>query len=349
MIQAMSQVAICLLFGSALLLSGKSTAQADQSAPGSQTKTAFVERDISFPSDGLSIPGTLCLPSEAKGKLPLVVMVAGSGPQDRDETIGVNKPFLDLAHGLAEQGIATLRFDKRTWLIRQRKIEQPAGPEVITLKWEFEDDAVAALEFAHKIPEADVQRIFLLGHSLGAMTAPYIAAQAAPENKPRGIVMLAAGSRPHYAYVDDQIRALLKSQGKTDTEIAATLEKQHQIISDIESGKLPPNQLLQGAPIHYMREMIALDPAGELKQQQIPALVLQGGKDIQVFQPDFELLKQALDSRKVKGDEAKLFPDLNHLFMTVQGESSMAAYQIPGKVAPEVVQTIAAWIHARSK
>ena len=345
MIRAMSQLAILLLFASALLFSD-STAQTN---PGTQTKSAFVERDISFPSGGLSIPGTLCLPRDVKGKVPLVVMVAGSGPQDRDETIGANKPFLDLAHGLAEQGIATLRFDKRTWLMRQGKIEQPASPEVITLKWEFEDDAVAALEFAHKIPEADSQRIFLLGHSLGAMTAPYIAAQAPPGNKPRGIVMLAAASRPHYAYVDDQIRALLKSQGKSDAEIAATLEKQRQIISDIEAGKLPPNQMLQGAPIHYMREMIALDPAGELKQQQIPALVLQGGKDVQVFPPDFELLKQALDSRKVKGDEAKIFPDLNHLFIAVQGESSIAAYQTPGQVAPEVIQTIAGWINARSK
>src|SRR5215472_10376294 len=253
---AMCSPRTCLLFCSALLSFIPLAAQTNPSAPGSQAKAAFVERDMSIPSGGLSIPATLCLPSQGKGKLPLVVMVAGSGPHDRDETVGPNKPFADLAHGLAEQGIASLRFDKRTWLLRQGKIEKP-GPEVVTLKWEFEDDAVAALDFAHKIPEADSQRIFLLGHSLGAMAVPSIATQASPESKPRGIVMLAAGSRPHFAYVDDQIRVLLKSQGKTDAEIAATLEKQHQLISDIETDKLLPNQILQGAPIHYMREMIA--------------------------------------------------------------------------------------------
>lgn len=313
-----------------------------------QPAANYLERDVSFPSGTLTVPGTLCLPREAKGKLPVVVMVTGSGPQDRDETIGPNKPFADIARGLAEQGIATLRFDKRTVLMRTGAVPKPS-PEVVTLKWEFEDDAEAALAYAATLPEVDAQRIFLLGHSLGAMATPAMAAQASPQVKLRGLIMLAAASRPHYAFVDDQIRAIMKTAGKSDAEIAANLEKQHQLIADVEAGKLPPNQMLQGAPIHYMREMIALDPAGDLKQQKIPALVLQGGKDVQVFRPDYDLLKQALDSRKVAGDESRFFPELNHLFMTVEGESSVSSYQTAAHVAPVVIQTIADWIKARSK
>jgi dienelactone hydrolase len=308
-------------------------------APAAQPK--YAEREVSFTSAGLKIPGTLCLPPDLNGrKPPLVVMVQGSGPHDRDETIGPNKPFAETAHALAVKGVATLRYDKRTIL------EKPNGPEIVTLKWEVEDDALAALEFARTLTEGDSQHIFLLGHSLGAALSPYIA-EGAPWL--RGIVLMAAPARPHYAYVDDQIRVILKSRGKTDVEIAATLEKQHQIIGDIEAGKVPDQQMLQGAPIHYMRELIALAPAGELRKERIPALVLQGGKDVQVFQPDFELLKQALDARKNAGDEAKFFPELNHLFMAVQGESTLAAYQTPGHVAFEVTETIAEWVKARSR
>jgi len=270
-------------------------------------------------------------------------MVQGSGPHDRDETIGPNKPFSDLAHGLAKRGIATLRYDKRTIL------ERPSGPEVITLKWEVEDDALAALDFARKLPQADSDRLFILGHSLGAMLAPYLA-EHDPSSEPlRGIIMMAAASRPHLAMVDDQIRVLMKQQGATDAGIAAALEEQHRIVHDIESGNMPPNQMLQGAPVHYMRELIMLDPAGELERRKTPALVLQGGKDVQVFEPDFELLKEALRRRNIAGDEAKLFPSLNHLFMNVDGESSVATYQTPGHVAPEVVDTIAAWVKARAE
>src|ERR1051326_6514503 len=286
-------------------------------SPSPIPQPTFTEREISFTSGDASIPGTLCLPHNAGGKLPIVVMVHGSGPNDRDETIGPNKVFADLAHGLAEQGIASLRYDKRTFLIGRGALPKPAGPDAVTLKWEIEDDALAALDFTRKLPEADAQRVFLLGHSMGAMTAPYTA-QSAPWL--RGMVMMASPSRPHFGYVDDQIRLLLKASGKSEAEIAATLEKQHELVGNIETGKMPPNQILQGVPVHYMREMIALNPAEQLKQQKIAVLVLQGGKDVQVFKPDFDLLKQALDARKLAGDEAMFFPDFNHLFMTVEGD-----------------------------
>lgn len=342
-----SSAVLAFLF-SAAVQSQTGKAQSPQ-APATQAAPGYVEREVSFTSGDLKIPGTVCFPAGASAnqKLPMVVLVQGSGPHDRDETIGPNKPFADLAHGLAAQGIATFRYDKRTVLPAMR--QNPPTAEIITLKWEIEDDAVAALGFIRTLRETDPQRVFLLGHSLGAMTVPYIAAQLPASTALRGLIMMASAARPHYAYVDDQIRAILKSQGRNDEQIAAALEQQHQIIGDIEAGKMPPNQMLQGAPVHYMREMIALDPAGELKQQHVPALVLQGGKDVQVFEADFDLLKQVLNSRKVAGDEAKFFPNVNHLFMPVEGESTIASYQVPGHVASEAIETITAWVKARSK
>ena len=324
------------------LVSTLTAGQAAQPKPADAGTDAYTEQEISFTSAGLKIPGTLCLPSAPpKGKPPIVVLVQGSGPHDRDETVGAKKPFADLAHGLAAHGIATLRYDKRTVL------EKPSNMDVVTMKWEVEDDAVAALEYARRVARADSTKVFLLGHSLGAMLAPFIAAE--PGATPlAGLIMLASPARPHLGYVDDQIRAMLQSEKKSDAEISATIEKQHQLISDIEAGKLPPNQVLQGAPVHYLREMIALDPAAKLRQESIPALVLQGGKDAQVFEPDFNLLKEALATRHIAGDESKLFPELSHMFMTVApGETGMAVYLRPGQVAPEVIETIARWIHAR--
>ncbi|HYL13736.1 MAG TPA: hypothetical protein VEV41_11915 [Terriglobales bacterium] len=120
----------------------------------------FVERQITFPSGGVQMPGTLCLPAKRQGKVPMIVMVQGSGPHDRDEKIGANYPFRDLAHDLAAGGIATLRYDKRTFAF-----PPPADSAKITLDWEVADDAVAALQFAATAREAN--SVFLLGHSLG--------------------------------------------------------------------------------------------------------------------------------------------------------------------------------------
>jgi uncharacterized protein len=115
------------------------------------------------------LPGTLVLP-KGKGPFPAVLLVAGSGANDRDETLGPNKPFRDLADGLAAAGIASLRFDKRTHVYGA----QIAAKSDITLDDEVTDDALTALQQLAKQPAIDPKRVFVLGHSLGAFMAPRI-------------------------------------------------------------------------------------------------------------------------------------------------------------------------------
>jgi hypothetical protein len=295
---------------------------------------SFVERQVTFPSGSDQIPGTLCLPAKLPGKVPVLVMVQGSGPHDRDERVGPNYPFRDLARGLAAAGIGTLRYDKRTYLFTP-----PFDPAQITLDWEVTNDAVAALQFASKLPEANA--IFLLGHSLGGTLAPYVANRFPGT---RGIVLMAAASSPIDLTLAEQKRLLLQQQGKSDQEIEEQLESQNKIFADIRAGKIPATRMINGAPASYWLDWMRRDPAGELKKTNLPVLVLQGGRDSQVYQADYERFKQSLQGKLA---EFYWFTNLNHLFMPVEGAASFD-YSKPSHVDQRVVNTIANWVKKES-
>ncbi|HEY3416201.1 MAG TPA: DUF3887 domain-containing protein, partial [Armatimonadota bacterium] len=135
---------------------------------------SFHEVEVTVGSGEWALPGTLSMP-EGNGPFPALVLVHGSGPQDRDETIGPNKPFRDIAEGLASQGIAVLRYEKRT------KAHGPQfTPEIIaklTVQEEVVDDALAAVALLRGTAGIDPRRIYVLGHSLGGGIAPRIGQQ----------------------------------------------------------------------------------------------------------------------------------------------------------------------------
>jgi hypothetical protein len=166
--------------------------QADPAAP-------YRAEEVKLGTAPFVLSGTLTLPKGA-GPYPAVVLVAGSGPQDRDENIGPNHPLRDLAEGLSSKGVVVLRYDKRT-------LTHGAAMKVTetTVEQEVIADAVAALELLRKRPEVDARRLFVIGHSLGATLAPEIAQRAAPL---AGVVMLAPTSRPLPESAVDQLTFL---------------------------------------------------------------------------------------------------------------------------------------------
>ena len=294
----------------------------------------WVERDVKFPSGELQFPGTLCLPKDLKGKVPLVVLVHGSGPHDRDETIGPNKPFAEIAHALADAGIATLRYDKRTYAFGLHMKQQVS---TITLDQEVTDDAVAALTFVATQPEIDATHLFVLGHSLGGTMAPYIAQKYL---KLRGQILMAAGARPIDQISGEQVRFELRHEGKSDAEIEEAMKKQQEHYNEIR--KAPPTQIFNGVPAGYWRDWLARDPAKMLRQSSLPTLVLQGGSDLQVSVADYDLLKAAIAGKP--NSEAHLFPNLTHMFAVAPPNQTFADITRPAHVDPQVTTVIADWI-----
>ncbi len=308
----------------------------DWKAPSYVTPGAFREREVRVVSGSLSFPGTLALPV-GDGPFPGVVLVHGSGPQDRDETIGGLRPFQDLAQGLASRGVAVLRYDKRTKVYEK----ELAGRTDMTVKEEVLDDALEAVRLLRATEGIDRRRIFLAGHSLGAILAPSLGVL---DPSLAGIVLLAAPSRPMSEVVRDQAQSLL-APGATEAQRLAApgILKEANALADLYAGRPgPASGTILGAPVSYWLDLKSYRPAETARSLRMPILVLQGERDTQVTMADFNGWKKALSGRA--GVTLKSYPTLNHLFAPGEGRSTPDEYQRPGHVAAEVVEDIAAFV-----
>jgi dienelactone hydrolase len=307
--------------------------------PSYSNPESFVEREVTVGSDEWKLPGTLTLPKGA-GPWPGVVLVHGSGPLDRDETVGAHKPFRDLAEGLASRGIAVLRYEKRT----RQYAPRIAAMQDFTVQQETVEDAVRAAELLRSLPEIDSKRIFILGHSLGGYLMPRILARAPWV---AGVIVMAGNTRPLATLIVEQAEYLasLDPSNEAARQQAEKLKEAAQQIRAVEEGKSDARSVM-GMPAPYIRDLKGYDPAAEMRKLKVPALFLQGERDYQVRMTDFERWKQALEGRT--DVSFKSYPKLNHLFTAGEGKSTPAEYQKPGHVDQQVIEDIAAWIRSRS-
>jgi uncharacterized protein len=244
--------------------------------------------------------------------------------------VSANKPFRDLALGLAQHGIASFRYDKRTIVAPQTVLAKP------TLDTEVNDDAVAAIAFVHAKPEFKDIPVFLLGHSLGASMAPFIVEKAKAAGLPvKGEIMMAAAARPIDQVIQDQIRMLTPERQR-----AEALKASKDGFANIRDPKTGDGETAFGNPVDYWRDWLAHDTPAELKKANVPTLLLQAEKDFQVSKQDFDLLNAA---GAPANTTAKFFPGLNHLFMPSL-TIGMADYDAPSHIPDPVISTIADWI-----
>lgn len=322
-----------------------SHAAADASGPPPYARTnAFREKEFTVGRGEWRLPGTLTLPSAGGGPWPAVVLVHGSGPNDRDETVGANKPLRDLAWGLATRGIAVLRYEKRTKEHAARF--KATGLGQLTVQEETIDDALSAVAQLRATDGVDPKRIFVLGHSLGGMVAPRIG-QA--DSQIAGLIMLAGClSRALEDVTVEQARYLLSLKAKPSAEEEAWLaevESTAAKVKKLTAADVSSSVVLLGAPPAYWLDLRHHDSLAIAKGLKQPLLILQGGRDYQATPVDFDRWKEALGAQaKVT---FKLYPKLNHLFIAGEGKSTPAEDEQPGHVAEAVVADVAEWIRGR--
>jgi len=303
---------------------------AEKVTNGASASDAYTEMIMKLETEK-PLDAVLTLP-KTSGKPPVVILVHGSGPSDKDETVGANKPFADIAHGLAQRGIATFRYDKRTFAY-------PDSPEdYSTVQGEVLDDVAAAVKQMKN--NKNVGNIYVLGHSMGGMLAPGIAAENADV---AGLVILAGSPRSLVDIMYDQNMEAIESMKLLPEQKQEAIEEVEAVLGPLREMDETDTGDYVGAPASYWASLNAVDTPSIAQSLDIPMLIMQGAEDFQVsVENDFNAWKDLLEGKD--NVEFKLYDGLNHLFMPSSGERNMTEYDKKSTVDPQVIEDIANFI-----
>lgn len=298
----------------------------------------FYEKDVKFGMEPFILDGKLTVPKNVINP-PVLILVHGSGPNDMNEQVGPNMPFRDLAVGLASNGVAVLRYNKRTFQYNSAMAEIR---NVITLEQETIEDVGFAIEYIRTLKDIDTNRVFVLGHSLGGLAIPQIAKEY---KYAHGFIIMAGANQPLEDKILSQykyISKLPKNQGINE-ETLAELEKQVKKIKEANFGdENDPNSNLLGVPPAYWLYLKRYKPLDIIKTINKPILVIQGKRDYQVVEEEYNNWQNALkDNQQAK---FYLYPKLNHLFLEGEGQSMPEEYEIPSNIPVNVINDISKWI-----
>lgn len=306
-----------------------------QEASSIEIPSTITEQELTADVNGYKLGGTLTLPNEGSN-FPCVVLVHGSGANDRDESLYQNKTFRDIAWGLAEQGIAVYRYDKRNFIYGEELIDDYD----FTLYDETIDDAVEITKLMQTVDNINKDKMYILGHSLGGFAMPRIAEDS---NEANGFIIMAGLARElpktfseqyHYIFNADDV---ITSQEQTELD---KIEKEIEKLNEIE--KLEESDAVFGAYKAYWVDILNYNPIKTAEPINKPVLVLQGERDYQVTMEDFNMWKDAY------GDKENWtfisYPTLNHLMMPGEGKSTPDEYRTFNRVEQKLIDDIASWI-----
>jgi len=290
----------------------------------------YIEESVSVIYDDYTLPGILTLPT-TKSKVPAVIFVHGSGLADMDETIGVLKPFEEMAQELAKRGIASIRYDKVTYTYQQ----ELSTKYNFTIYDEYISSAIAACDILIETDEIDSQNIFVIGHSQGGQIAPFIVDMK--EGIKGAIIM--AGSTKH---ILDTLMEQLEDQNSTSYD---EYLHYYNIVKDInEVNEVNEKYFYFGAYSAYWENYNSLNFEEKILKvsDNHPLLIMQGGKDLQVKTDDFFKYQEILENKE--NVEFNLYDNLNHAFVDGTDETLQTSYRKRKNIPVEVIDDMSNWI-----
>ena len=289
------------------------------------------------------LKGMLTLPA-GEGPFPAAVLVHGSGSSNMDEKVGKLTPFRDIALGLAQRGVATIRYDKRSFAHGLKMVLDRKHP--ITVWEETIEDALLAAALLRGDARIDAGRVFLLGHSMGAMLAPRIACSGGDF---RGLILLAGSPRRLEEVMLEQMAEMTAGMTGFTAKIAGKqrekFEKLFAGLYDLSDEEAKSKKVGGGTTLYYFKELGQPTVAQWLEKTSKPMLIMQGEDDFQVKAAvDFAMYRELLSDRD--NVTFRLYPGLNHAFVTARSRSIADAKQefTPERhMGPEVLDDIADW------
>jgi len=319
----------------------------------------YESETVTFRNDeaDVTLRGTLTYPADARGPVPGVVLVAGSGPSDRNAAIMGHKPFLVLADALTRRGVAVLRFD-------ERGVGQSGGSQEGATSADLSGDVEAAVEALARRREVAAGEIGIVGHSEGGIIAPMVATRS---DRVSFLVMLAAPGLPGDAILADQLDRRIRRQGanrriralqrgtqerifeilKQDADSAAIASQLRKVMIQSRgiSGEATINREVRRLMDPWLRFFIAHDPRTTLRAVDVPVLALAGAKDQQVA-PDTNqaAIAEALNADANPDATVRTLDGLNHLFQTADTGAPSEYGRIEETFAPAAIDVIADWI-----
>jgi len=333
----------------------------------------YDEEEVSYPNaeDGITLAGTLTKPKNG-GPFPAVLLITGSGPQDRDETVFGHRPFLVLADYLTRRGIAVLRVD-------DRGMGESTGSRVRSTTRDFAGDVRAGVAYLLSRKEVRSDRIGLIGHSEGGIIAPMVASES---NDVAFIVLMAGTGLPGEEILLKQTALITKAMGASDADVRAADSINRRIYDVVKSGRdsaataselrslviaamersdttaavsKEQRELMANAQIAqvmspWFRFFMTYDPRPALTRVKCPVLAINGEKDLQV--PPEEDLREIETALRKGGNRdflVKELPGLNHLFQTAEKGTPMEYAKSEETISPAALKLIGDWIEERVK
>lgn len=315
--------------------------------------------DVSFKNekDNVTLAGTLTYPKTGTN-FKAVILVSGSGPQDRNEEMLDHKPFLVIADYLTRNGIAVLRYD-------DRGVGKSTGSFSESNVYDFKNDAEAAVAYLRTLPNIDQAQIGVIGHSEGGMIAEMLASEA-----PKTVnfaIFLAAPAVPLDSLMIQQNRDVLATSGMSSAEVDTYIENIRVLYQRLKTDENCKEECLlqlmkenfadyNDKPMQYLslatqlntnwfRAFLSFEPSNYLEKITIPVLALNGNKDIQVKgEPNLKAISKGLDKAGNNDFMTILYPNLNHLFQPCETGAISEYQDIEITIAEKVLKDMTNWI-----